>query len=175
MQLGVKDIKAYGGNKIALGLDIKEFLNELSRYVTPKHMSVYSIPKLYLKGNIRVSKSIKRVLKYCEPMLDMGVSSTEALQRKFRNTWVGIWNNFIQDVNLDMDSYYIFTQACISPLPPELEHKLDIIVFWYLLANSETNFKDIDKDLESMLFTLITIDNYNFTYRYLSSLMKDGD
>ena len=173
MQLGIKDIKAYGGNKIALGLNINDFLNELSCYVTPKHMSVYSIPKLYLEGNLEVSKSVKRVLKYCEPMLDMGVSSTEALQRKFRNTWVNIWNNFLLDIDLDMETYHIFTQACISPLPPELEHKLDIIVFWYLLASSETNFKDIGSDLESMLFTLVTLDNYNFTYRYLSSLMKE--
>ena len=48
-----------------------------------------------------------------------------------------------------------------------------MVVFWYLLASSETNFKDIGSDLESMLFTLVTLDNYNFTYRYLSSLMKE--
>lgn len=175
MQLSIKDIKAYGGNKIALGLIINDFLNELSNFISSKHISVYSIPKLYLEGNFTVSRSVKRVLRYCEPMIDKGVSNTEALQRKFRNTWVGLWNNFISDNNLDADTYYLFTQACISPLPLELEHKLDIIVFWYLLANSETSLKDRGTDIPTMLHTLVTLDNYNFTYRYLPSLIKEVD
>lgn len=175
MQLSIKDIRAGGNNKIALGLDMHKFIQELSIHIRHKHISVYSIPKLYIEGSLQASKGMKRVLKYCEPMIDAGVSNTESLQRKFRNTWNSIWNNFALDTNLSDKYYDILRQASVSPLPEDLEDKLDTIIFWYLISGSETSLRDVGLNVESALNSLISFDNYNFTIRFLGHLKNTTD
>lgn len=173
MQVNMKNIRCLGNNKIASAIDIKDFLNELQRHIDLVPVTVYSVPKRYLEGTLKVSRIVKRVLKYCEPMIDTGVSNSEALQRKFRNTWNNIWNCFVSDNNLGDEVFYLLQNVGLTNLPESVVNKLEAIVIWYFVSLSEESLRDINQTMDTILKLLVCLDNHYFLRFYLTSIKKE--
>lgn len=173
MQIMMRDIRRWGGNKIFDTCGKEDFIDYLRSLERTKPVSAYSVPKLYVNGLITKTSAIKDVLTYCEPMIDVGVSDLATLQRKFRNTWNSIWKYFALDNNLNEEAELILNEFGLSD---QLEASDDIITLynkiikWYLISNSEQNLEENNLDMMSTLNALVLNNNYDFTYKFISDL-----
>ena len=174
MQVMMHDIRRWGSKKIYATCKDDNFINYIKSLKRSKVVSAYSIPKKYLDGSIELTDAAKKVLKFCEPMIDSGVSNSEALQRRFRNTWNNIWKNFISDNNLDDEVAIILSDFGLSDqngVSSDIIFKYNSLVLWYLFTSYETNLANNNMTMKDIIDILTLYSNDDFVDKFLPKLV----
>lgn len=171
MQVMMHDIRRWGSQKIFTeACKNSDWLTRIKLQDKDKKSPAFSIPKQYVSGEIQITDAAKKVLMYCEPMINNGIEVTKNLQRKFRNTWSGIWKNFALDNNLSEYDELCLAEYGLSSLSGDIDEIYCIIVDWYLFTSSESNLQNNNLDKRDIITKMIISDSNDFTYNIVREL-----
>ena len=178
VRVGSQDILSFGLVRIyrAQPNDFLSTLRSLRTWSYDLKNTAFGFPSKWAQLKDTVGSwyyGMREFVYFCEPMLDFVDMSVQkdslAIRRKFRNKWTQLWmflgkNLNLSEADINIMSSFGICMAELEPssIPSEVIDFYNVVLKWFVMAQSESSMNEHGVDIDKLLTILATSDSKEF-------------